>query len=177
MRLFCAIDIPAGIKASLRLLIDQLRPLAKLAWSPVENLHVTTKFIGEWPEERLPEMARVLDGLPKPGSVEIAVRGLGWFPNARNPRVFWAGIESSDALRTLARETDRAAARLGVVSEEREFHPHLTLARRRNPVPIDRLRAQVEQTAADFGSFHAEAFFLYLSKNGRYTKLREFGLV
>ena len=177
MRLFCAIDIPAGIKASLRVLIDQLRPLAKLAWSPVENLHVTTKFIGEWPEERLAELTHGLEAVPRPAPVEIAVRGLGWFPNPRNPRVFWAGIESGDPLRTLARDTDRAVAALGVVSEEREFHPHLTLARRRNPVPIDRLRAQVEHAAADFGTFHAEEFFLYLSKNGRYTKLREFRLI
>ena len=49
MRLFTAIDIPEEIKTRLRLLVDRLRSTAKLSWSPVANLHVTTKFIGEWP--------------------------------------------------------------------------------------------------------------------------------
>ena len=74
MRVFCAIEIPAGIRTSLRALTDQLRPLAKLSWSPTENLHVTTKFIGEWPEARIEEVSRALAELPRPGSVEIAVR-------------------------------------------------------------------------------------------------------
>lgn len=178
MRLFCGIEIPERIKSSLRALTGKLRPLAKLSWSPIENLHVTTKFIGEWPEERLDEMKRALRTVKPPGEIEIGVRGLGWFPNERNPRVFWAGIESSDRLQELAKETDRAAAKLGVVSEEREFHPHLTLARRREPVPIEQLRKAVtELLSEDFGSFRAEAFFLYLSKAGRYTQLEEFSLV
>lgn len=177
MRLFCGIEIPDGIKAGLRALTEGLKPLAKLAWSPIENLHVTTKFIGEWPEGRIEEMQRVLRGVRRPGAVEIGVRGLGWFPNERNPRVLWAGIEARDELSRLARDTDRNVAELGVAVEEREFHPHLTLARRRSPVPIDHLRKEVtEKAASDFGRFRAESFFLYLSKSGRYTKLEEFPL-
>jgi 2'-5' RNA ligase len=162
----------------LRALVDRLRPLAKLAWSPAEKLHVTTKFIGEWPEERLGELGRALQSIPLAGPIDISVRGLGWFPNPKNPRVFWAGIDASPKLAELARSTDAATAALGVPSETREFSPHLTLARRRDPVPIANLRAEVEQLATnDFGTFRAESFFLYLSKDGRYSKLEEFPLV
>jgi|HubBroStandDraft_1064217.scaffolds.fasta_scaffold440785_1 2'-5' RNA ligase len=174
MRLFCGIEIPDGIKAGLRALTEGLKPLAPLAWSPIENLHVTTKFIGEWPEERIEEVKRVLGRVRRPATVEIGVRGLGWFPNERNPRVLWAGIEAGDELSRLARDTERSVAELGVAAEEHEFHPHLTLARRRNPIPIDRLRKEVAgKASSDFGSFRAESFFLYLSKGGRYIKLEE----
>lgn len=177
MRLFVAIEIPGEIKARLRALIDRLRPAAKLTWSPVENLHVTTKFIGEWPEPRLDGVKRALAAVPARGPIEIAVRGLGWFPNARNPRVFWAGIEATDALRRLAESTEKNLESLGVAVEKREFHPHLTLARRRDPVPIEKLRVEVESHAGDdFGAFTASSFFLYLSAGGRYTKLQEFAL-
>ena len=177
MRLFTAIDIPDGIKLRLSALLDRLRPLAKLAWSPVENLHVTTKFIGEWPEERLEQVRHCLAAVPSPGSFEIAVRGLGWFPNGRNPRVLWAGIGVGEGLHTLALDTERCLAVLGVPVEDRDFHPHLTLARRRNPVPVDRLGREVaELSSSEFGSFRAQSFFLYLSKAGRYVKLHEFPL-
>jgi RNA 2',3'-cyclic 3'-phosphodiesterase len=193
MRLFCGIEIPDGIKAGLRALTEGLKPMAKLSWSPIENLHVTTKFIGEWPEERIEEMKRVLGRVRGPGAIEIGVRGLGWFPNERNPRVLWAGIEAGEELSGLARDTDRGVAELGMAAEagtgrssvvpanppiEREFHPHLTLARRRDPIPIERLRKEVARKASsDFGSFRAESFFLYLSKSGRYKKLGEFPLL
>jgi 2'-5' RNA ligase len=182
MRLFVAIDIPDEIKTRLRAFVDRLRPTAKLSWSPVDNLHVTTKFIGEWPEARLSELKEALAAVPKPGQVDIAVRGLGWFPNAKNPRVFWAGIEARESLKALAEDTERRLAALGVPAEERGFHPHLTLARRRDPVPLDNLRqtlARQEQDPShrDFGAFSAASFVLYLSAGGRYTKLQEFPLI
>lgn|SRR5690242_7717891 len=178
MRLFTGIEIPEEIKARLRALVDRLRPAAKLSWSPVDNLHVTTKFIGEWPEQRLPELKRALAEVARPGLIQIAVRGLGFFPNPKNPRVFWAGIESGAGLAQLARDTEQRLEPMGVKVEDREFHPHLTLARRRTPVPLDALRKALEAvTSTDFGSFTAASFFLYLSASGRYTKLQEFPLV
>ncbi len=181
MRLFCGIEIPVGIRAGLEALTERLKPLAKLSWSPAENLHVTTKFIGEWPEERLEELQRALAGVPRPGPVEIGVRGLGWFPNERNPRVLFAGVSvgsgAAKGLRALARDTEACVVQAGGPAEEREFRPHLTLARRRNPVPIERLRQEVDRAEAqDFGSFRAGSFFLYLSRSGQYVKLKEFSL-
>jgi len=182
VRLFVAIDIPSEIKARLRAFVDRLRPTAKLSWSPADNLHVTTKFIGEWPEERLGELKSALALVPRPGPVEVAVRGLGWFPNAKNPRVFWAGIEGGVSLQKLAEDTERQLTPLGVSVEERGFHPHLTLARRRDPVPLDKLRKVLEEQEQDsshhdFGSFQAASFVLYLSAGGKYTKLQEVPLV
>jgi len=63
--LFVAIDIPAEIKDALRYFVDRLRPTAKISWSPVDNLHITTKFIGEWPELRLDEIKGALTALPR----------------------------------------------------------------------------------------------------------------
>src|SRR5579884_2491547 len=51
MRLFTGLDLPAEIVGNLKSLLRRLQPEAPINWSPPENLHVTTKFIGEWPEE------------------------------------------------------------------------------------------------------------------------------
>ena len=60
MRLFTAIDLPADILSRLDQLMAGLRPLAQLGWTPASNLHITTKFIGQWPEDRLPQLQRAL---------------------------------------------------------------------------------------------------------------------
>jgi RNA 2',3'-cyclic 3'-phosphodiesterase len=180
MRLFTAIDISADVTEALRAFVSRLRSTAEIGWSPVENLHVTTKFIGDWPEQRLDEMKHVLASVPVNGMIEIAVKGLGWFPNAHRPRVFWAGIEGGEPLRDLARATEQALAGLGVPVEEREYSPHLTLARIRETVALDSLHKALASFPAgcgfDFGSFRATQFFLYLSAGGKYAQLAGFPL-
>jgi RNA 2',3'-cyclic 3'-phosphodiesterase len=185
MRLFTAIDISDEVRANLRAFIARLKPLAKLSWSPVENLHVTTKFIGDWPEKRLDELKSALEGVPRAGPIEVSIREIGWFPDARRPRVFWAGVEAAEPLRELAGATESATAALGVPKEDRAYSPHLTLARIRTPVRLEALHNALSKSASrdapdsngfEFGSFRATAFFLYLSLGGRYTKLAAFPL-
>ena len=180
MRLFTAIDIPSDLTEALRSFVSRLRPAAKISWSPLENLHVTTKFIGEWPEQRLDEMKRTLASVPVSGSLEIAVKGVGWFPNPSRPRVFWAGVDGGEALRSLARATEEAVAALGVPVEKRDYSPHLTLARIRETVALECLLQALQSFPSgcgfDFGSFRAKQFFLYLSAGGRYTQLAGFPL-
>lgn len=128
MRLFTALDLPREVAGNLERLLERLRPLARLRWSPAANLHITTKFIGEWPEERLAELEAALRAMPGRAEIDVHIHEVGFFPNARSPRNFWCGIEAP-GLAELAADTDRATASLGIASEKRAYSPHLTLAR------------------------------------------------
>jgi 2'-5' RNA ligase len=181
MRLFTGLDLSDTVVHTLDGLLDRLRPAARLKWSPPANLHVTIRFIGEWPEERLPDLRAALGGLPSHPPIPIHIRNLGFFPNPHSPRVFWAGVEASPDLAALAAETNRALDPLGLKLEGRPFSPHLTLARIKEPVPLRKLREAIAVLPSlDFGSFSADRFFLYRSRQGpagsRYTKLAEFPL-
>jgi len=179
MRLFTAVDLPQDLLETLERLVERLRPHARLSWSPTANFHITTKFLGEWPDERLGEVEGALRMLPAHPPIPIRVHGLGFFPHARSPRVFWAGVEVSEALESLARETDRSLARLGVPSESRPFSPHLTLARVRDTrVSLGRLHQEIAHLpSVEFGSFTADRFYLYQSRlapgGSVYTRLSE----
>lgn len=178
MRLFAAIDIPPDVKAALATLLDRLRPLAKLHWIPVEKLHITTKFIGEWPEERLDELRRALAAIRCPAPVEIAIRRLGWLPNPRSARVLYAGVEANEALTALAAAIEQAGEGVGVAAEDRIFRPHVTLARTRKRVPLGALKhALAEIELSQIGRYRASSFALYSSADGTYTKLQEFPFI
>src|SRR5450432_3060778 len=129
MRLFTGIDLREDVRERLERLLMHLRPCAHLKWSPVYNLHITLKFIGDWPEEKLPQLEAALRSIPPRPAFPVAVRGLGWFPNPRSPRVFWAAVEGGDELQKLAHETDEALSPLGIPKETRAFTAHLSLAR------------------------------------------------
>ncbi len=180
MRLFTGLDLPAGVVRNLEELLHQLRPTARIHWSPPANLHITTKFIGEWPEDRLGELTAALDGLPPRPALDVHIRRVGFFPNPHSPRNFWCGVEAP-GLDALAADTDRATAALGVASEQRPFSPHLTLARIKEKGDLQPLReAIVALPSLEFGRFAADRFFLYRSKlspsGSVYTKLAEFPL-
>lgn len=181
MRLFVGLDLPYEVRRNLELLLQLLRPKADLQWSPPSNLHVTTKFIGEWPDEELEILKEALAEVPVPGEFAVDIQGLGWFPNAEHPRVFWAGVRAGEPLDRLARATEDACARLGIERENRPYSPHLTLARIRRPVDLEPLRKTLASLASDhFGRFTATQFHLYESKlrpgGSIYTKLASFAL-
>jgi RNA 2',3'-cyclic 3'-phosphodiesterase len=181
MRLFTAIDLPEDILRRLDRLLSTLRPEALIKWSPLDNLHVTLKFIGEWPAERALEIENALSTLVPRSRFEVEVRDLGWFPNERSPRVLWAGVHGGPGLGQLARDTEEVLATLGIPREDRTFAPHLTLARIKNAVPLNPLRAKVsELQPAAMGSFNVSSFCLYRSDPGSqasiYRKLRIFNL-
>jgi 2'-5' RNA ligase len=178
MRLFTALDLPGEVVGHLEELLRRLRPMASIHWSPPANLHVTTKFIGEWPEARLEELKSALAGLPSRKPIAVHVRDVGFFPNARSPRVFWCGIEAP-GLAELAGETDQACGRLGIERETRPFSPHLTLARIKERLDLEALHTAIAKLPSrDFGAFQTASFFLYRSqlnpKGSVYTKLAEF---
>jgi 2'-5' RNA ligase len=180
MRLFTALDLPPEVTGSLEELLRRLRPTARINWSPPANLHITTKFIGEWPEARLGELQRALGAMPAGPPIAVRIHGLGFFPNAHAPRSFWCGIDAP-GLDRLAAATDAATATLCIARETRPFSPHLTLGRIKDRADTGELQGAIGGlVSTGFGSFEARSFCLYLSQlrptGSVYTKLAEFPL-
>jgi 2'-5' RNA ligase len=178
MRLFIALDLPIEALRNLESFVARIKPTARINWSPPANLHVTTKFIGEWPEARLAELQAALSALPGRPAIDVTVAKVGFFPNERAPRVFWCGVEAP-GIDVLAADTDAATASLGVARENRPYSPHLTLARIKDRLDLRPLHSAVAALAPlDFGRFTAQSFFLYRSElrptGSVYTKLAEF---
>jgi RNA 2',3'-cyclic 3'-phosphodiesterase len=176
MRLFTGIALPRHVSDNLARVLKELRPLAPLNWSPMENLHITTKFIGEWPQQRLPELEEALENLNLRGGFEIAIARFGYFPNPHNPRTLFAGVEAGPELADLADKIGETLRPLGIAREARPYSPHLTLARIRNE-NIRGLRQHIaNMTNFDFGTFQVSEFHLYLSDRAVYTPLAAYPL-
>ncbi len=170
MRLFTAIAIPQEQRTQIAAQIQDLSPqLGRLKWVDPANLHLTLKFIGEQPDEKLEAISDALAKVPFPGPIEIRLRGLGKFP-----RVLWLGIEAPESLATLARNIEDALVPLGIPAEKRPYSPHLTLARQKE----GRILPPFAERGADFGTFAAAEFELIRSRlssqGSEYTLLRKY---
>jgi RNA 2',3'-cyclic 3'-phosphodiesterase len=183
MRIFIALDIPAEIQAALIEYMNHARALAPDArWARVEGLHVTLKFIGEVTEARVQEIKTTLTSV-KARPFAVRFEGVGFFPNAKAARVFWAGVDGGNALPQLASAVDAALEKIGIAREAKPYHPHLTLARA-NTRPLRALQTLASdppsQFNSKFGEMTAREFFLYQSQTQKggslYTKLESFAL-
>ena len=131
-RLFTALEIPRDAALSLSLLRGGL-PGAR--WVDVENYHITLRFIGDVEGHVADEIANALDRVRRP-SFSLALSGVGAF-GSKKPHAIWAGVIASPDLYALQAEIERICQRVGIAADPRKFMPHVTLARLRNPNPVD----------------------------------------
>ena len=176
VRLFVALGLPEGIRlrlASLAAGIDGAR------WVLPENLHITLRFIGEVPEDRIADVADALGAIRMP-ALTVILRGTGHFGSGKKARAVWVGVEKTEDLAALQARIERAVTGGGFDPERRKFTPHVTIGRLRQ-ARADHVRSWLEANAAfEQAPFEAERFVLFESRLGRsgpsYLQLAEFAL-
>lgn len=127
-RLFVAIDPPDNIKKNLETMFFGIQGAR---WVPLDQLHLTTRFIGEVDGSMFLDIKQVLEEARIP-PFDIRLKGVGHFPPRGKPRVIWVGLDNSDPLQMLRKKIDSALMKIGVEPEGRKYSPHITLARLKN---------------------------------------------
>jgi 2'-5' RNA ligase len=149
-RVFCAVELPETARERVLRHIAHLKeavPDVKATWSRDANLHLTLKFLGEIPQTSVPGFSdaasRAVAGL---APFSIRLEQAGAFPKHGQPRVLWIGINDfSGKLGELHAHLENEAAKEGFEKDERPFHPHLTVARLRQPQHAQTLAAAYQQ--------------------------------
>ncbi len=124
-RLFVAIDLPPDIAAQLQGICYGV-PGAR--WVQPEQMHLTLRFIGEVDGGVFRDIKEGLADIKAPGFA-LQVKGLGFFPPRKTPRVLWAGIAPVEQVSGLRKRIDTVLVGMGFAPEGRKFSPHITLAR------------------------------------------------
>lgn len=131
-RVFIAIELTPEIHQTLTQLISRLKSCGdeSLRWVKPENIHLTLKFLGETPVQKLSAISTALEhSLSQYEAFLLTIKGTGCFPNASHPRVLWTGVALPTTLAEMQRGIDHALFTIGFAAEKNPFSPHLTLAR------------------------------------------------
>ena len=136
VRAFFALPLAPAHVASVVSLIETLRGRPDgdaVRWVRPEGLHLTLRFLGNVPTERVPELADALRARLE-GTAPFAVKlgGPEPFPAPQRPRVVVLGCSPEDPLAELAEQVEHGVVALGFPPERRKFKAHLTLGRLRS---------------------------------------------
>jgi 2'-5' RNA ligase len=142
MRLFFAIELGDSLLDLLDRETESLRAEApELSWTTREKRHLTLKFLGEVSDGDAPRLVDAAERVAaKVRPMEMSLREIGAFPNFRRARVVWTGVEQEPRLELLHHDLESECERVGFEVEGRPFRPHITLARVRVPLAVERAR-------------------------------------
>ena len=164
LRLFLALAIPPEVRKEIGRAQSQLQrcsPPGLLRWTRPDQFHVTVKFLGDVPCGDLGALeksaATVCAGF---AAMELAAQGVGFFPDARKPRVIWVGAEDAGGrLARLHGQMEDALRRFAPVEPREKFTGHITLGRFK-PGRSGSTKSLLEKCAAlrdrHFGSWQAQ---------------------
>lgn len=143
MRVFIAIDVE--VNERIHQLYQALSNTgAKLKMVEPENMHLTLKFLGEVDEqtvERVKEQMR--DAVADISPYTAALQGVGVFPGRQHIKVVWIGFQDRGETVALSKNIDEHLFTLGF-KKERNFHPHVTIARMKSREGKDEVIRVVE---------------------------------
>lgn len=141
MRLFVALELPDDWKNVLSGPEKDIGWLSHgIKWVEPRGMHLTLKFLGEVDPSRLNELLKELSTVcTDHETFDVKINGTGVFPNRKRPRVFWAGVEAPETLTELQKAVEGQLTGLGFPRDEKPYHPHLTLARIKDPRGKDRI--------------------------------------
>lgn len=171
IRAFIAIDLSPEIIQRLEDVAGQLKQRlsgVQIRWVPVENIHLTLKFLGDVSLANLEVLKKILlTEASNHSPFEMSVGELGAFPSLRRPRVIWVGVSAQPELNALQYGIESETARLGYQRENRDFSPHLTLGRVSRNAPSQEAR-QIGEVLDKFkvgflGATHVREVYLYRS--------------
>ena len=150
-RLFVAVPLDESARSAVAALVDTIRagePAGRgVRWVRLDGLHLTLRFLGPTPEERVADLAAAVERTAAASApFHIRIHGAASFPPVGRPRTLWLDIdEGTDELASLAASLDDELAAAGWERERRPFRAHLTLARadgvRAGPATVAALRA------------------------------------
>ncbi|MCX7858056.1 MAG: RNA 2',3'-cyclic phosphodiesterase [Deltaproteobacteria bacterium] len=139
MRAFVAFDIPQPVKDYLNKLTFELsKRLDGVRWVRSENQHLTIKFLGDIDESLIEKIISAINNITETTSAfKVGFKGLEGFPNCHMARVIVITLSQGvEELKRIFHLLEKELARLGFSKEDREFIPHITLGRRKNPKPL-----------------------------------------
>jgi 2'-5' RNA ligase len=145
--LFFALPVPAQVRALAgRLQEAARRTLGPARYPELEGLHITLAFLGRTDPAQAPALLSLAAG-GHPGFM-LRTATTGGFPRPGRARILWLGFAPQPALAALAERLAEALRAARVPFDAKPFTPHLTLARFREPVDLDRIAFPAEEPLA-----------------------------
>ncbi|HEY5584885.1 MAG TPA: RNA 2',3'-cyclic phosphodiesterase [Ruminiclostridium sp.] len=130
MKVFFAIEFEEEVKEYLFSIKEDIKQHCTAGnFTLKENFHLTLRFIGEQSQSQTEQLIAALkETAANMPTFELMLNKLGKF-DKRNRKIIWVGLQKSQEVEALYSKLESVLAKHGYQKEDRNFSPHITLAR------------------------------------------------
>jgi len=179
MKIRMFISVPVKDPSVLQPVLDAVDHIPNVRASPVSQMHMTMRFIGDIDDGKTKKVVRCIEqAVEGMDPFMITLKGSGCFPNKKRPSVLWIGAYPQDVLKGIS---DRIASNLKAANiqfDEKPFKSHITVGRCKGPVDTDAFLEVYKDT--EFTSFSCDEILVMRSelgpKGAKHTVLEKVGL-
>jgi 2'-5' RNA ligase len=180
-RLFVGIRVPEHVAGALGGLSRAGgMDLTGMRWTAPDKMHITLRFLGSSPDVAMERMSRRLE-MVRFSRFDAILEDAALFERVG---VFLVKVQASTRLLALQRLVEQAAQEAGFGAEDKPFRSHITLARVRRGTKLGGsvqqqkavMRLDALCKALPVRRFVVETMVLYESIDGKYVRLREYGV-
>lgn len=177
---FIAIPLDDSLKDYFSRWQDSLKEqFSYKVWPHKQDLHITLKFLGPVAPEALEGLINELKSLEQLAAFELTVGTIGTFGKHEKPRVLWAGVEKTNELSLLQNQVEEGAGRVGFARENREYRPHITLAKKWSEGSVNSSLADIENSYNEKQKLYVNKVVIYQifpSRNPKYAVIQTYHL-
>lgn len=148
MRLFIAINISDRSK---KLINNKMKILKNeinedIKWVDKENWHITIKFLGEVRKNKIDDIKNKIDNMSNFKKFYLQFNKINAFPNLNYPKVIYLAINrSQENLIKIHKEIEKELLKINFKRDEREYTPHLTIARTRKSSEMKKISKKINE--------------------------------
>ena len=131
-------------------------------WEQLEKIHLTLKFIGDIKEELVNEVMKKISFINGYKKFECGFDKFDFFYRNGKPSIFFLKLLMEERINELVVRLNDELEPIGIPSEKKEFHAHLTLLRIKGNEEIDPLKKMKDIVLKN--KFTADEIALYQSR-------------
>ena len=136
LRTFLSVPVPREVSSKKNMLYSTLETVdGDINWVKNAQIHLTLKFLGHTPESSINNVIDHVEKItPNIKPFDLEIDKTGCFPVPTRPRTLWLGVKGIlDPLLTMVESIETVLESLGFPRSDRDFSPHITLARIKYP--------------------------------------------
>lgn len=133
-----------------------------------KEIHLTLRFLGDVESKKIKELSEKMRSIEKFETFSVAMKGMGAFPNNKDPRVVWIGADLGEPFKDILSSLDSMLDSSMIDYDKKPFKAHVTIGRVKTPSDA-LLNMLSEEKSTDFGSFSCTKILLMksdLTQNG-----------
>ena len=128
-----------------------------------KEVHLTLRFLGDVETKKIKELSAKMKALEEYRSFSVDVKGMGAFPNIREPRVVWIGADLGSPFSEILSSLDKMLDDASIDYDRKPFKAHVTLGRVKSP-SAKLTSILTEYRDLDAGSFQCDRISLMSSQ-------------